>query len=691
MANHIPAGILALITCTSPALAADHGMAKADGSEWPLIGGNAETWHYSPLDQINKGNVKSLGLAWMADMPTKDGLVGNPLVKDGVVFQSGPFGRIYANDVRTGKALWQFSPDIEFSDKLSLTAFYSLRINRGLSILDDKVFVASGDCRLFAVDRKTGKELWRAVSCDSTKQMGITGAPRVGGGKVFIGNNCIDSGTERGYVDAFDASTGRRLWRFYTMPGDPSKPFESKAMEMASKTWGTGYWQKTHGCVSPYDAMTFDPKLNLLYIGTGSPAPFNPLDRARDAGDELFADSIVAVNASTGEYVWHYQTVQHDGWDLDATWQITIAELPVKGVKRRVLMTIPKNGFFYVLDAATGKFLSAGKYTSINWASHVDPKTGRPVTIPDARYWEHPERDTVTEPGINGAHQWHANSFNPITGLMYFHVTHSPAIMRPSKKAITGGSAPDLYFKRSPDSRWRPYGELVAWDPLTQSARWRVERKLPIPGGVLSTAGNLVFQGTGEGMLEAYDAVTGQLLWSFNTHASMAAAPSTVEIDGQQLLIVSSGNSSSSGVGQLLARMASTLESRAPPRLLAFKLGGTASIPPTVVQPFPKPPLPRPDAKLAAEGAEYFDAELCTACHGLGVENARSSIPDLRLASAQTHAQFPAIVLGGARRDKGMPSFPHITAQELKALQAHILEAAWDAYEAQEAAKAERK
>lgn len=680
------AGIAVVAAIASSTLQAQ----QPSAGEWALLGGNANVWHYSALSQIDTANVKDLGLSWVADMPTRDGLVGNPLVKDGVVFLSGALGRIYANDVRTGKLVWQFSPNVDFSDKLSLAAFYSLRVNRGLALLDDKVFVASGDCRLFAVDAKTGKELWRAVSCDSTKQMGITGAPRVGAGKVFIGNNCADTGAERGFVEAFDARTGRRSWRFYTMPGDPSQPFESKTMEMASKTWGTHYWEKTHGCVSPYDGITYDEKLNLVYFGTAGPAPFNPKERAADAGDELFSNSIVAVNASTGEYVWHYQTVQHDAWNLDATWQITIAELPVKGVKRRVVMTAPKNGFFYVLDAKTGAFLSAGKYTDINWASHVDPKTGRPVTLPDARYWERPNEETIAAPGPAGAHSWHADSWNPNTGLIYFNVMHAPAIMRLDPEALIGGVAVDIYFERSGSrSRWPKGGELIAWNPLTQSARWRVKRDLAVNGGVLSTAGNLVFQGSGVGTFDAFDARSGKPLWSFNARGCIQAAPTAVQIDGEQLILVPSGNCGSSGLGLSFTRLSSTLASRAPSRLLAFKLGGKGTLPPVVIQAFPKPPLLRPDAKLAKDGGQYFDAQFCTTCHGLEAENARSSVPDLRMANGQTHEQFAAIVLGGLRRDKGMPAFPQLPLTELKAIQAYILDRAWTSYEEQESGKSD--
>ena len=656
-------------------------------SEWRMLGGNSDVWHYSTLKSINDRTVNKLGLAWMADIPSRDGLSGNPLVADGVVYQSGPLGRIYANDVRTGKLLWRFAPEVKFDDRTSLAALWSSRYNRGLALLNDAVFVASGDCRLFAVSRTNGKELWQAASCDSSKQYGITQAPRVGNGKVFIGNNCIDGGFERGYVDAFDAKTGKHVWRFYTMPGDPTKPFESKAMADASKTWGTGYWQRTHGSASAWDAMTYDSKQNLLYIGTGSGSPWSPKERPADAGDELFSNSIVAVNASTGEYVWHYQTVQHDGWDSDTTMQITIAELPVKGTTRRVVMTEPKNGFFYVLDAKTGKFLSGNNYVPTNWASKIDPETGRPVTLAAARYWERPTEKTVVSPGPLGSHNWQAMAFSPATKLVYLPVIYAPSLVQPDPNDKAGGVLNDMYYGSSGDPMWPAKGELVAWDPVAQTARWRVRRALPMNGGVLATAGNLVFQGSAEGTLDAYAADSGKHLWSFNAHGSIQAAPTTVEIDGGQLLLVASGNAGSAAVGTYLARYASTPESRGPSRLLAFKLGASGSVPPTIVKDFPQPPLPRQPAELAKKGAVYFEAAFCVDCHGIGAENASSSIPDLRRASAATHASLAAIVIGGLRRDNGMPQFAQLQPNELEAIQAFIINEAWTAFEAQQSTR----
>lgn len=681
----VVAGIAALVLAGSAAAAPRSG---SESSEWRLLGGNADVWHHSPLQQINDRNVQQLGLAWMAEIPSQDGLTGNPLVADGVVYQSGPLGRIYANDVRSGKLLWQFAPEINYDD-LSTSAMFALPRNRGLALLDDHVFVASGDCRLFAVNRRTGKQVWEVTSCDMTKGYGITQAPRVGDGKVFIGNGCGDTGVERGYVDAFDAKTGKPLWRFYTMPGDPTQPFESKALEMASKTWGTDYWSKTHGCVSPWDAMTYDEKLDLLYIGTGGPAPWNPLARAPDAGDELFSNSIVAVNASTGEYVWHYQVVQHDGWNFEAANPITIAELPVGGGTRRVVMTTPKNGFFYVLDAKTGQFLSANNFTPVTWASHIDPATGRPVTLPGARYWESPEKSVVVSPGPVGSRAWHAMAFNPATRLVYLPVLVIPTLIHPDPQAIVGGAQFDLLYGSSGDPNWKSGGELVAWDPVAQKARWRVSRTLPVNGGVLSTAGNLVFQGTAEGQFEAFAADTGKLLWSFNAQGSIQAAPTTVVIDGEQLILVPTGNGGSAVLGSYIARYASTPQSRSPSRLLAFKLGGRGTVPPTVVTAFPQPPLPRPAAELAQQGRRSFEAQGCDLCHGSAVESAGRHIPDLRRASAQTHIEFPGIVLGGLRRRNGMPAFPHIPFEDLQAIQAYVLDRAWAAYDEQQASRAQ--
>lgn len=652
-------------------------------SEWRLIGLNAEQQHFSALTQINDRTVKSLGLAWYADLPTEDGPSGVPLVADGVVYESGNLGRIFANDVRTGKALWVFDAQIRFP--MGVVPSWGARVSRGVGLWEDKVFIGTGDCRLIAVDRKTGTQRWEAQACDPKETKTITGAPRVGGGKVFIGNSNGDSGIGRGHVDAFDAATGKHLWRFYTIPGDPAKGFESKAMEMASKTWGKEYWKKTGGG-SAWDALTYDPELNLLYIGTDGPAPFNPMARGDGRGDELFTNSIVALNADTGEYVWHYQTTPNDGWNYAAAMHIMIAELTIDGQQRRVVMQAPKNGFYYVLDAQTGKLLSAKNIVPVTWASHIDLKSGRPVVLPDAKYWLKGEEGALVSPSPVGAHNWMPMSYSPRTGLVYIPVMEGPALFSVDPAVAVGGVQLDLYYPLSHNLPFK--GSLIAWDPIKQQTRWKHDVGPPYEGGVLSTAGNLVFQGTTNGELIAYRADTGEKLWSTFVGSGILAAPSTVEIDGEQLIIVPGGSGTTTGQVQFARRYAGT--PGGPARLFAFKLNGKAQLPKQ--QPFaeviPKPPRPRPDQSLASRGRAIWDANGCELCHGYKVIGALGSVPDLRKASALTHDLFPGIVLGGLYKDKGMPMFSDsITADELATLQAYILQEAWKAYDTQESLK----
>ena len=656
----------------------------ASSGEWRLIGLNAEQQHFSPLKQINDKNVGKLGLAWVAEMPSKDGLVGVPLVADGVVYQSGPMGRAYANDVRTGRLLWSF--DGRPTVPGALVEAWGNRTNRGLALWEDKVIIGTGDCRLIAIDRKHGTKVWEAQACDPDKNYTITGAPRVGGGKIFIGNANGETGSNRGHVDAFDAATGRHLWRFFTIPGDPAKGFENKAMEMASKTWGKDYWKKSGGG-AVWDALTYDPVLNLLYIGTDGATPFNPRARGEGAGDELFTTSIVALNADTGAYVWHYQTTPHDAWNYDATMHIMIAELPIKGIKRRVVMEAPKNGFFYVLDAKTGAYISAKNIEPVNWASGIDPKTGRPKVLPEALWYEHPEKPTLVSPSPLGAHSWQPMSYSPLTGLVYIPAMVQPMEMTASGDKTLGAGGVDINFYTGQGDKSRFRGELLAWDPVAQKARWRHTVGLPYNGGVLSTAGNVVFQGTSLGELHAYAADTGKLLWSQDTDSGVYAAPSTVEIDGEQLILVPTGSGTASAIISF-PRLGG--KSRGPSRLLAFKLGGTAVLPAhaAYVETFPKPALPRASAELIAKGRTVWSVSGCELCHGFAVVGAESAaVPDLRKSPIVASGTFAGIVIGGLNGPKGMPSFrDSIKPEDLPALQAYILSQAWAAYDAQEAA-----
>jgi len=649
-------------------------------SEWRFIGNNLEQQHFSPLTQINDRTVKTLGLAWFADMPSKDGMTGVPLVADGVVYQSGAIGKVFANDVRTGKLVWSFDANIRFP--LPIVASYGARLTRGLALWEDEVITATGDCRLIALNRRNGQKIWESQACDSKDYKTITGAPRVGNGKVFIGNSNMDSGMGRGYVDAFDVKTGSHLWRFYTVPGDPAQGFESKALERASKTWGKDYW-KISGGGTAWDGMTYDSQLNLLFVGTDGPAPLAPPFRGEGRGDELFTTCIIALNADTGEYVWHYQTTPGDGWNYDAAMPIMIVDLKVGAKKRHVVMQAPKNGFFYVLDAKTGKLINQPRnIVPVNWASHIDMKTGRPVQLAAAKYWLTRQKRAVVTPSPTGAHGWMPMSYNPATGLVYIPTMEMPTLISLDERNAVGAVNIDWYFAVTHRMPFK--GSLLAYDPVRQKARWKRAVGPPYEGGTLSTAGNLVFQGTSTGDLIAYRADNGEKLWSMFTGSGILGAPSTVEIDGEQLVIVAAGSGTTSGIG-LFKNVAG--DPGGPARLFAFKLNGNVQLPSAQARPLdviPRPPRPRPDHALAVQGEAVYEANFCEACHGYQAIGGIGSLPDLRRASAETHDMFAGIVLGGLRKDEGMPVFNEsITEKQVLALQAYVLEKAWGAYDAQ--------
>jgi PQQ-dependent dehydrogenase (methanol/ethanol family) len=681
MRSFIPLALAATAMCGLLS-ACDGGSFSGEAkSEWRILGGGSDQQYFSQNGEITSENVGELGLAWYADMETGDGLVGNPLVADGVVYQGGPPGKVYANDVKTGKSLWVYTPEIEYAENTSWTGYWGTHVNRGLALDGDNIYIGI-NCKMVAISRKTQKKVWETQSCDPTKMQAITGAPRVGGGKVFIGNSSGDMGADRGFVDAFDAKSGKHLWRFYTMPGDPSKPFENETMAMAAKTWGTDYYKYTQGGVSPWDAITYDEKTDTLYFGTDGPTPYAPTMRAPDAGDELFTNSIVAVNASTGAYKWHFQASQHDGWNLAASMHIMLANLPTEKGERRVVMTAPKNGFYYVLDAETGAFISAKNYVPVNWTTGLDPKTGRPNRSNEANYWEIKDRDVIPLPGDVGAHSWQAMAFNPKTNIVYVPVSYGITKMKIDPN-VFGGAEADYYYGLKPGAKYKTHGELLAWDPKTQTAKWRAERKLPINGGILATAGGLVFQGTGDGKFEAFDAETGKKLWSFNVGGSIIAAPTTVMVGNEQYILVASGNGGASGM-RGVPRLMNDLKSQGPARLLAFRIGGKTKLPIDPPKPFPRPALDRPTnvAAIAIGKTEYFKYS-CGGCHGYDAQGSVPGIPDLRRMTPETSKNMHAIIIEGAYRSVGMPAHPNVTDAQLDGLRSFIFSKAWEQYDAE--------
>ncbi|HEU4485643.1 MAG TPA: PQQ-binding-like beta-propeller repeat protein [Povalibacter sp.] len=640
-------------------------------AEWTHLGGNAQSNQYSELDQIDSKSVTSLGLLWYSDLPIGEGLVGNPLVMDGVVYQGGPYGSAVATDVRTGKTLWSFVPMLGL-ERYSPRSAHQASTNRGLGIDETGVYIAGG-CSLFGLDRKTGKQKWRAEVCDPTGNYGANSSPRVGAGKVFIGINNMQSGSGRGHAIALDAQTGKELWRFYTVPGDPSKPFENKQMEMAAKTWGDTYWQDLPGggSGSVWEGMIYDPQTNLLIFGAGNPGTDGHEATYVDK-EMLFTNSIIAVNATTGEYVWHRQLTTGDVFHPgDAVAHMQLADIQLKGRNRHVLMQAAKNGFFYVIDADTGQVISLNNYVPTVNYKPVDPKTGTLQFRDELRFWEHPGKKIVMQPGGYGAHVWELTSYNPKTGLVYI-----PAFIMPYE---LGGRYAQYGF--ADDAKFRNKGMLIAWDPVKQTRKWQVDHTVTMSGGALSTAGNVVFQGTPDGTFAAYDAKSGAKLWSYDTHSVIRGGPATVMVDGKQIVLVPAGDGTA--IGSARGQLSRTMETyAAPSRLLAFALDGKAVLPQThkVVH---KPVLERQPAELAAAGKVFYERN-CSRCHGQNVvTSGNGRIPDLRNIREPRLSVLPQILRDGILKPLGMPQFPDITDEEIAAVRAHITNEAWRAYEGQ--------
>src|SRR6266852_1693858 len=479
----------------------------AAGNNWLLNGRTFDEGHFSPLKQITDQNVSGLGVAWFLDIDTAMGVVSEPIVVDGVIYVSAPMSKVYAVDAVSGKLIWKFDPHIRLN--LAINGSYSARTNAGVAVWDGKVFVSTGDCRLIAVDAAAGKHLWEATVCDPT-QTGITGAPHIAKGKVLMGFNGSDDGV-RGALIAYDAQTGKEAWRFWTVPGDPSKPFETKALKMAAKTWsGKDSWRIGGGDV--WNAITYDEATGLVIFGTaGAGADYGELASFKGRGGKLFSGCIIAVNADTGEYAWHFQT-SAPGMQTENN-HILMADLMLDGQKRHVAMTAPKNGFFYVLEAKTGKLLSAKPLVKTVWASSVDLATGRAVETPKAagggRQW------TV--------HNWWPMSYSAPTGLVYIPTTDRKADAKSVDESGESGVGLE--------------GRLIAGDPVSQSVRWSVEEQIATNGGVLSTAGKLVFQGQGTGEFAAYAADSGKKVWSIKTGSAIESIPVTFSVKGEQYVI----------------------------------------------------------------------------------------------------------------------------------------------------------
>ncbi|RLU00143.1 PQQ-dependent dehydrogenase, methanol/ethanol family [Ketobacter sp.] len=673
--------------------------ADSEPNNWLAHGRTYDESRFSPLDQINTDNVHQLGLAWSFDFNSNRGLEATPIVVDGIMFSTAAWSKVYAHDARNGTLLWEYDPQVPkaWGAKACCDA-----VNRGAALWEGKVYVGTLDGYLVALEAATGKELWKVNTIDRSKPYTITGAPRVVKGKVIIGNGGAEYGV-RGYVTAYDASTGKQAWRFYTVPGNPADGFESDAMARAAQTW-TGEWWQYGGGGTAWDSMAYDPELDLLYVGTGNGSVWNRSVRSPEGGDNLYLSSIVALKPDSGEYVWHYQTTPGDSWDYTATQHMILADLNINGSLRKVIMQAPKNGFFYVLDRRNGQFISANNYVPVTWATHIDPETGRPVETANARYQAVNPLATLPpdqlvaalkpmspqalesafhKPSPFGGHNWHPMSYNPQTGLVYI-----PALDIP----YAYGNEPAFEYQ---DGRWNiainwqlnaPTGDaeldqiiagtvrghIAAWDPVAQEEKWRVQHAGSWNGGILSTAGNLIFQGTSHGQFAAYNAETGAPLWSSEAQTGVVAPPITYSIDGEQYVSVVAGWG---GVFALAAgEAASAMNQRHRGRILTYKLGGTATLPPLLEDTAPLPALPASsaDAEQILQGKVTYH-RYCGVCHGPGVQGG-GVIPDLRFMGEAKHSLFNDIVLGGILKDAGMVSFADvIDAADAANLQAYII------------------
>ncbi len=652
---------LAATACT-PAPPAQRAIDAArlrepEARSWLAHGRTQDEQRHSPLVRIHERNAADLGLAWSFDLETEQVVEATPLVADGVMYVTGPWSVVHALDARTGARRWTWDPGVATRHR-SRVACCGV-VNRGVALHEGRVYVGTLDGRLVALDAASGEPVWQVVTFDREQPYTITGAPRVVAGNVIIGNGGAEFGV-RGYVSAYDAATGELVWRTYTVPGDPSLPFESGALEQAASTW-SGEWWKRGGGGTVWDSMAYDPGLDLLYVGTGNGSPQARELRSPGGGDNLFLASILALRPRTGELVWHYQTTPADNWDYTATQHIVLADLQIGGRTRKVAMQAPKNGFFFVLDRETGEFISGVPFARVTWARGIDA-AGRPVEAPEADYGE---REVILLPGPMGAHNWNSMSFSPETGLVYLpaHDLPWPFVLEPGWVELPNSlnTGMDLSFLAFPPvgrPELTPQGYLLAWDPVAQREVWRKEFAIPMNGGTLSTAGNLVFQGTADGRFVAYRASDGAELWEAATGTGVVAAPISYELDGVQYVAIAAGFR---GAG-----------ARGKGRVLAFTLGGNAGLDPA--PPAPEPPAlpPAPAGASVSRGGALY-VRHCLICHGTYAVGDING-PDLRFSPAGVHDRFVEITLGGIRADLGMPSFADVLgASDVRDIQAYIL------------------
>jgi len=639
--------------------------------DWPSYGLDYAETRFSRLAQINADNVKDLGLVWSYNLESTRGVESTPLVVDGIMYVTASWSVVHAVDTRTGKRLWTFDPKVDRA--LGYRGCCDV-VNRGVALYQGKVFVAAYDGRLIALDAASGSKLWeKDTIIDRKHSYTITGAPRVFKGKVIIGNGGAEFGV-RGYITAYDAGTGEQKWRWFTVPGDPAKPFEDESMAAAARTWDpAGKWWEAGGGGTAWDTLAFDPELNLMYVGTGNGSPWARSKRSPAGGDNLYLASIVALDPDTGRYVWHYQETPGDNWDYTSTQQMILADLNIGGQARKVILHAPKNGFFFVIDRTNGKFISAQNFVDVNWASGYD-QNGRPVEIPAAREGDKPY-DAI--PGPYGAHNWHPMSFNPQTGLVYLPAQHVPLNLMDDKNWTFNGGQPGqphgnvgwntAKFLNAEPPASKPFGRLIAWDPVQQKAVWTQEQVSPWNGGTLTTAGNLVFQGTADGRFIAYHAASGAKLWESPTGTGVIAAPVSYMVDGRQYVSVAVG------WGGVYGQAQRATDRQGPGTVYTFAVGGKA----------PLPAFAQYRAGRLLSGVKYDPANVaagtalyvsnCVLCHGVPGVDRGGNIPNLGYLDTTYIEHLDKIVFKGPAMARGMPDFTgKLSREDVEKIKAFI-------------------
>lgn len=636
--------------------------------DWPHYGGQHDEAGHADLAQIDRSNISRLGLAWSLDLPGEQSLEATPLAIDGVLYFTGSYADVYAVSVETGKLLWKHEVSVweHNPDKMN----YIFPLNRGVAHADGRVFVGATDGRLIALEARTGRQLWSVETVERDDRRTITGAPRVFNGKVIIGQGGGDAGM-RGYVTAYDQVTGKKVWRFYTVPGSPEENRGDPAMEMAAKTWG-GEWWKTGTGGTAWHGITFDTELNRIYVGTGNSGPYDPEKRSPGGGDNLYLASVVALDADTGAYVWHYQQNPREAWDYKSTAGMITATLTIDGRPRKVLMQAPTNGFFYVLDRETGRAISAEKLGKVTWADRIDMATGRPVEMPNIRY---ETGSSLIWPSTLGAHNWQAMSFSPRTGLVYVPYMHLGMRFTRAPETFQGVIARPEFSGDGKDGK----GALIAWDPVAQKPRWTAWHKYLWNGGTLSTAGDLVFQGTADGWITGYDAEDGKVLWRFDAGLGIIAPPISYAWKGTQYVSILVGWAGPNPYAMGIMPTGWRYNAQ-PRRLLTFKLGGKARLPETAPYDETVHPVDDPafviDPALAAAGKRLFN-DNCSGCHGKDAESSGAPGPDLRESGVVLDkTALWSVLHDGALLPKGMPRFAAFTEEQAGEIQHFVRERA---------------